>query len=215
MVRRQRRNGKRSSALATRAYVKNLLNADIESKNIADGTSVNVSTSLYTFPILQNLPWVQGVGSGDFIGKEVKLQSLYLNLHVEQANTHPNGDVLRVMVVEPRENYTPQSGSNEGIFFDPTHPLSSTPNYDTLKRVLYDQTFILNQPNNNHKERMRRINFNLRNSSLKFSTVNVPGSGVSNTVDREYYVIAISNSPITNANHPAMDAWYKLRYKDA
>lgn len=214
MVRR-RRNGKRSSALATRAYVKNLLNADIESKNVAGSSNVNVSTTLYALELLGNLMGEQDATSSGFIGKEIRLQSLFMSLHLAQANTHPNGDVIRVMVVEPRENYTPQSGTSAGIFFDSAHPLSSTPNYDCLRRVYFDKTYILNQPNNNHKELIRKVNFNLRNASVKFSTVAQPGSGTVNTMDREIWLIAVSDSVVTNSSHPEMDAWFKLRYKDA
>lgn len=214
MGRTRRRGDKR---VATRGYVKSILNENVESKNRAAFTSpVNgISTTLYALELLDLLVGAQGAGAASFVGNEIRLQNVYMALHLEQANTHPNGDVVRVMIVEPRENYTPSSGNLEGIFFDTGHPLLSTPNYETLKRVVYDRTFILNQPSNNHKELVTKKNYNYRNRLVKFSTVNDGSGGAVNTMDTSLWLIAISDSSVSNSAHPKMDAWFKIRYKDA
>lgn len=212
--RRRRRNG---DQLATKGYVKSLLSSNIETKQCVGYVSQagGISTTLHVTELYDLMVGSQGIGSDNFIGKEIRLQSLFMAMHLEQANTHPNGDVVRVMIVECREDYFPQTGNLSGIFFDIAHPLLSTPNYDTLSRVLYDRTFILNQPNNNHKEVLTKVNFQLKNQSVKFSTVDDGQPGAVNTMDRNLWLVMLSDSSISNSAHPVVNSWLKLRYKDA
>lgn len=217
MVRRTRRRRTRRVPISTRKYVKSAIKGELEKKTgiALIGPGSGLSESLFCQEIFFTCMGGQDTAASGFIGKEVRLQNLYMNLYMMQGDTHPNGDTLRVLLVETRDNFVPSLGSLDGIFQDTGYPFQSTINRECIRRVHMDRTYRLNDPSgNNAKVRYVRKNVNLHNSRVKFLTVdNAPGNV--NTMSRRLWLVAVSDSPVSNVVHPTCEAWLKLTYTDA
>ena len=213
---RRRRRRRRRVPLATKRYVRAAVKRDLEKKQGTTliGPGSGLSESLFCQEIFFTIMGAQDTARDGYVGKEVRFQNLFMNLLLEQADTHPNGDTIRVLIVETYDNYTPSVGSLAGIFTDTSYPFQSTLNRECLKRVHMDRTYRLNDPSgNNAKVRRIRKSINLRNAKIKFQTVdNAPGN--INTMNRQLWFIAVSDSPVSNVVHPTCEAWFQLKYTD-
>ncbi len=144
----------------------------------------------------------QGVTSSEFIGKEVRLQSLRLNGMIQQAD---NSNVVRLILFRARGDYTPAAGNTE-LFHSPSNPLFSALNRSFVGRVVMDRVLVLNDANVDSDDIKRVVKYvNFKNQRLLLKAVA--------DATQLWYLMYVSDSQFVS--HPYINLNMTMRIKDA
>lgn len=203
LVRGARRHYKsRRMTKGLRKAVSAQIRRNIETKLIHHTLTTTADSTTQFYNIMNSFLNQQGVESDDFVGREVRLQSLRLKGSLVQAD---NSNILRVVIFRARGTYIPVAGDTD-MFESTNQPLYSALDRANVGEVLMDRLYVLNTgdaSNDDIKIITKYINFKNRRLLLRTVAESV----------QQYYIMYVSDSNF--ANHPRVLFNMTLKLKDA
>lgn len=189
---------KSSLSASQKDAVQSLISKNIETKVIHHTLTTTMNTTPLYLNLMNAFIDAQGVTSSEFIGKEVRLQSLRCNGEVTKADPT---NVVRVIVFRARGDFTPTAG-NVQMFHSPTNPVYSELNSAYASDVKLDRLFFLND-SDPQKHVYKRIQFGNKKLLMK----SIADSS------QLWYLMYVSDSAVVA--HPRISLNMTLRVKDA
>lgn len=208
VARRRRTRARRTYRVRKRGGLKktiqNIVSRNIETKVIHHTLTplLGVPNSTQFLNVLDTFLTTQGVNSNQFIGKEIRLQSLNMNGMLQQ---HDTSNIVRLIFFRARGSYTPVAG-NVQLFHSSNNPLFSTLDRSYVKEVKFDHLYVLNNDNagSDHIKLVRKY-VNFKNSRFLMK-------GLADSAQL-WYLCYISDSSIVPG--PRMNLNMTMRIKDA
>lgn len=202
MVRRtRRRRAGRGLSKKQKTQVGRLVKGNIETKVMHHTLSVAVTATVNHFNIMNTFLNAQGVSSNEFVGKEIRLQSLHIHGSMIQADS---SNIIRLIVFRARGDYVPGPGNTE-LFYSPTNPLFSALDTSFVHEVKWDKVFVLNGSTQNDAVRIVKRYINYKNKRLLLKSVA--------DSSQLWYLTYVSDSGLIPS--PNMRVNMTLRIKDA
>lgn len=185
-----------------RRAVTNIVRRNIETKLIHHTLTTTSSSTTAFYNIMNSFLNQQGVESDDFVGREVRLQSLRIKGSLHQAD---NANLLRVVIFRARGTYIPVAGDTD-MFESTNQPLYSALDRANVGEVLMDRLYVLNTGDSSNDDiKIVRKYINFKNRRLLLRTV-------AESV-QQYYIMYVSDS--TFVAHPRVVLNMTLKLKDA
>jgi len=177
----------------------NVVLDNIETKKKQISLITNVSSTIQNVSFLDRVFGTQGTTSTEFIGANVRLQSLSLRALFTQADTT---NLMRVLLVRMRGCPVDKND----LFVDKTVPLLSDLNSTYIKKVYMDRMIFLRPTASGVSDYQYVIkNVNFANRRLYFD-------GVGDTME-DYQLVMVSDSAI--GPNPNAVLYWTVRWKDA
>lgn len=183
--------------------VKRAILRNIETKHqIYNFGATGVTTTPQYISIYRNMFQNQGSGESNFIGNQVRLQSLRVKGVITQADS---SNLLRVVCFRPTSKYEPADGDTD-IFNNPVQPLLSSLDKNFVRRVYMDRLYTLNTGTaQNDQQRVIGRTWNLKNAVLDLTAL----------ADPNYQLCWCFVSDSGVASNPTVEMTHELRIKDA
>lgn len=175
--------------------------SNIETKREHDRYDESVSVITGFYNILDNLLNSQGATSEDFIGKEVRLQNLYVKGFLKQ---NDESNLIRVLLFQAKGDYRPIT-ADTALFETPTNPVFSNLDHSFVKNVRWDRKYLLNGGTQDDAVVLISKNIKFHNKRILLKTVAESVEG--------WYICVVSDS--TFVGHPTVNLGLMLTYKDA
>lgn len=198
---KSRRRMKPKQSLNTR--VKRAILRNIETKHqIYNFGATGVSTTPQYISIYRNMFQSQGAGQSNFIGNQVRLQSLRVKGVITQAD---DSNLLRVICFRPTSKYEPADGDTD-IFNNASQTLLSSLDKNFVRRVYMDRLYTLNSDTSAHdQQRVVGRTWNLKNAVLDLTALSDP--------NYQLCWCFVSDSAVVS--NPTVEMTHELRLKDA
>lgn len=206
-VRRQQNN--KVIRRVARSEAKKVVNRTIESK-VFDGSTIPNSIDYTTGVILPLLvdptgtPISQGTSDKQYIGTKINIS--YFMMRFQLLYGDPQ-NMVRVLIIQDIVSGIPTVANVFESVGNTRAPLSPFDRqFDKTYRVLYDKIFTLDNANN--PQRVAKIKLGMR----KFRPIEF-NNAVGTIEKGAPYAVIISDSGILP--NPAIQAWWRIHYKDA